>query len=165
MKKKETNKNQNEIIYFEVKNNDHKNYSLMINNSIFLSPKTFIFFILIGMAELYKCYLKSICQTKYLVIKKIISTRDDLFSDSNNKLYQNQNPIIIYKNVKYKFANFGYTKNDYKPVLPSQQEIEETKKLNEEDERNFLAVNKNTKININNEMESSDFSNEYKAFK
>ena len=160
---------QNDRIDFEMEKKDFQYYYLIINDSIFLNLYMFVFFVIIGLGEPYKCYLKSICDKKYLLIKKIVSTRNDLFSDSNNKLYQNLNPIIIYKNVNYKYKNdsFGNTKINYHPAIPSKAEIEESNNLNEKDEEKLFKIFKNTNANankLNNEIDTSDFSNEYKVF-
>ena len=158
---------QNDRIDFEMEKKLFNTHYLIINNSIFLNKYLFIFFVLIGLGEPYKCYLRSISDRKYLLIRKIVSTRDDLFSDSNNKLYENLNPIVIYKNVKYKYKNdnLGNTKIDYHPEIPSKTEIEESNKLNEKDEEKLFKIFKNTNANkLNNEIGSSDFSNDYKAF-
>ena len=50
-----------------------------MGNTKFLNRKWFTFFILIGLAEPYKWYLKSKYKKQTIKIKKIISTRNDLF--------------------------------------------------------------------------------------
>ena len=155
-----------DLIYFTIKKSKVLNHKLIINNNIFLSRWCYVFFVIIGMAQLYKMYLRSICKNATLTLKKIVSTRDDLFSDSNNKLYQSLNPKIIHKNTLYKFKNenCGYTDKSMHPEIPNQKEIEETKTLNNRDEICILEVIKNTDIHLNTENNLFDLNNEYKAF-
>lgn len=159
-------KNENEgVQIYEEMYEKTENYTLVVGNDKYLNRKWFTFFILIGLAEPYKWYLKSKYKKQTIKIKKIISTRNDLFSDSNNQLYQNLNPNIIFNNTKYKFKieNIGGNKRYSPPQAPSESEIAEANKINQW--KNYLFQINNSTKNVDDVLGTTDFSNDYKAFK
>lgn len=56
---------ESDLIYFTIKKSKVLNHKLIINNNIFLSRWCYVFFVIIGMAQLYKMYLRSICKNCY----------------------------------------------------------------------------------------------------
>ena len=142
-----------------------ENHYVILRNEKYLNHKWFTFFILIGLAEPYKWYLKSKYKKQTINIKKIISTRNDLFSDENNQLYQSLNPSIILNNTKYKYKmeDIGANKKNSPPQAANESEIAEANKIN--NLNNYLfQVNNSTKI-VDDGFGITGFSNDYKAFK
>ena len=84
----------------------------------------FIFFTIIPLAELYKCYINSYCLEQHFKIRKIISTRYDL-NVVNQEQYQYLIPSIDVPDQQYAFQpnNYNYINNDYKVKLPTAKEI------------------------------------------
>ena len=150
---------------FERIYNNTENHYIILRNEKYLNHKWFTFFILIGLAEPYKWYLKSKYKKQTINIKKIISTRNDLFSDENNQLYQSLNPSIILNNTKYKYKmeDIGANKKNSPPQAANESEIAEANKIN--NLNNYLfQVNNSTKI-VDDGFGITGFSNDYKAFK
>ena len=142
-----------------------ENHYVILRNEKYLNHKWFTFFILIGLAEPYKWYLKSKYKKQTINIKKIISTRNDLFSDENNQLYQSLNPSIILNNTKYKYKmeDIGANKKNSPPQAANESEIAEANKIN--NLNNYLfQVNNSIKI-VDDGFGITGFSNDYKAFK
>lgn len=131
-------------IYEKIYNNK-ENYSFIMGNEKYLNRKWFTFFILLGLAEPYKWYFKSKYKKQTIKIKKIISTRNDLFSDANNQLYQSLNPNIILNNTKYKMENIGTNRKYSPPQAANESEIAEANKINNWNHYLF-QVNNSTKI-------------------
>lgn len=149
-------------IYEKIYNNT-ENYSFIMGNGKYLNRKWFTFFILLGLAEPYKWYLKSKYKKQAIKIKKIISTRNDLFSDANNQLYQSLNPNIILNNTKYKVESIGANKKYSPPQAANETEIREANKINNWNHYLF-QVNNSTKI-VDDGLGINGLSNDYKAFK
>ena len=137
-----------------------KHYSLLLDDINY--EFWFIFFTLIGFAELYKIYISSKIEIRCCKIKKIISTNKDLFSEENNNLFQNENPRVVKGNIcfKYEIENIGKTNNDIK------HEISEVDREQSEKYRNhpyiFVFEGKENNIDFNN-IEDIGINNDYKA--
>ncbi len=89
-----------------------------------VSACMFVFFTIIPLSELYKCYVNSYCLEQKFKIRKIISTRYDL-SVVNQEQYQYLIPSIDVPDQQYAFDPnyYTYLNNDYTVRQPTAQEI------------------------------------------
>ena len=89
-----------------------------------VSACMFVFFTIIPLSELYKCYINSYCLEQKFKIRKIISTRYDL-SVVNQEQYQYLIPSIDVPDQQYAFDPnyYTYLNNDYTVRQPTAQEI------------------------------------------
>eukprot|EP00831_Metopus_contortus_P084578 TRINITY_DN9638_c0_g1_i5.p1 TRINITY_DN9638_c0_g1~~TRINITY_DN9638_c0_g1_i5.p1 ORF type:complete len:175 (+),score=31.32 TRINITY_DN9638_c0_g1_i5:80-604(+) len=60
-------------------------------------------FAIIGMAEFYKLYVNSFCIEQCFTIKKIVSSRQNLSAPENKGIYQEQVPVIMYRQKTRRF--------------------------------------------------------------
>ena len=108
---------------------------LMLNNSCFSkcfysTPMLFIFS-LCGLSLLYSLILYCTLFNHTITIRKIISTRDDLTNEINKQKYLQTIPTAIIGNfIKVSLRNLkvGRVFEKYKRALPTQSEINESKK-------------------------------------
>ena len=103
------------------------------NNPCGMSLFWYIFFVIIGVVQIYKSYVNSRCVYKSFTIRKIVSTRYSLTDEESEKKYRNVNPVISYEGEKIKFPSneIGYISSDFQVQLPTEEEIENSKKYND----------------------------------
>lgn len=134
------------------------------SNPCGMSVFWFIFFSLIGIAQLYKMYINSKCIYKSFTIRKIISSRYKLTTEECDIKYKNVDPVISYEdlNIRLTTNEFGYISNDFNLQLPTQEEIESAQQYKD---KVFIASNtkengsnlefKNVIDNNNDELDNS----------
>ena len=134
------------------------------SNPCGMSVFWFIFFSLIGIAQLYKMYINSKCIYKSFTIRKIISSRYKLTTEECDIKYKNVDPVISYEDLNIRLATneFGYISNDFNLQLPTQEEIESAQQYKD---KVFIASNtkengsnlefKNVIDNNNDELDNS----------
>lgn len=90
----------------------------------------FLLSTLLTFAEFYKSYVNSLCINQKYKIRKLVSTRYDLSQPIFDDKYDKFNPQIdiISETCFYEPQDFNYLNTEYKPKIPTQEEIEEEKK-------------------------------------
>ena len=112
---------------------DYNLINITQNNPCGMSLFWYIFFVIIGVVQIYKSYVNSRCVYKSFTIRKIVSTRYSLTDEESEKKYRNVNPVISYEGEKIKFPSneIGYISSDFQVQLPTEEEIENSKKYND----------------------------------
>lgn len=111
---------------------DYNLINITQNNPCGMSLFWYIFFLLIGIVQIYKVYINSRCVYKSFTIRKIISTRYSLTNEESDNKYRNVDPVISYEgeNIKFSSNEIGYISNDFIQQVPTLEEIEQSKKYN-----------------------------------
>lgn len=136
----------------------------------------YIFFIFIGIAQLYKIYINSRCIYKSFTIRKLISSRYSLSTEECDIKYRKLDPAINFedKNITFKSNEFGHISNDFKLKLPTQEEIEAAQQYDDkifninnisDIQGNYYSNNelKNDTNENNNEIINSELNNSLKT--
>jgi len=125
-----------------------------------------IFTFIIPVIEFYKIYVNSFCISQDYTIKKVVSTRYNLYDNNfnnNNNVYQNEIPkIIIYGQE----TNYNEAPTDYTKVydLPTEEELTESKKYTSSkigskfNKNNVVTFNKDDVQNNNSNNNFHNFS-------
>ena len=136
------------------------------NNPCGMSLFWFFFFVLIGLAQLYKVYINSRCVYKTFTVKKLISTRYDLTNEENDNKYRKVDPIISFEGEKINFSinEMGYVSNDFIQELPTLQEIEESNQykdfvFNPDSGKGDVLLSETTTPYVENENNDSPLDN------
>ena len=136
------------------------------NNPCGMSLFWFFFFVLIGLAQLYKVYINSRCVYKTFTVKKLISTRYDLTNEENDNKYRKVDPVISFEGEKINFSinEMGYVSNDFIQELPTLQEIEESNQykdfvFNPDSGKGDVLLSETTTPYVENENNDSPLDN------
>lgn len=79
--------------------------NIIENNPCGMSFFWFIFFTFIGMAQIYKMYINSKSIYKSFTIRKLISTRNSLFSLECDEKYDKLDPVISFGENEINFTS------------------------------------------------------------
>lgn len=85
--------------------------------------QTYIIFLLFGLIELFKMYVKSFVIQYTYTVRKIISTKENL----NHSKYDCYNPKLIINDKETAFANYIFINQNYKVKAPDENEINNAK--------------------------------------
>ena len=113
----------------------------------------FVFFTLICLSEIYKCYIDSFCIEQNFKIRKLISTRYDLNQDQ----YQYFIPSINVPNQQYAFkpTNYNYINKDFKVKKPTKKEIKNSTKYKDKIPKyecvSYTSINGKIKVGVVND--------------
>lgn len=110
--------------------NEYNLINITENNPCGMSIFWYIFFVLLGVVQIYKSYVNSRCVYKSFTIRKIVSTRYSLTDEESEKKYSNVNPVISYEGEKINFPSneIGYISSDFQLQIPTEEEIENSQK-------------------------------------
>jgi hypothetical protein len=127
------NRNRYRDVYFNfsekrfIPGMDHLNLVKLVEKEPCMA-NYFFFFIstILTIAEIYRIYFNYLCVYQKFKVRKIVSTRYDL----NQQVYQELVPQInlIVTQYKYEQKDYNYLNQDYKPQLPTKEEIEAAQK-------------------------------------
>lgn len=127
------NRNSSRDVYFSfsekrfIPGMDHLNLVKLVEKEPCMA-NYFFFFIstILTIAEIYRIYFNYLCVYQKFKVRKIVSTRYDL----NQQVYQELVPQInlIVTQYKYEQKDYNYLNQDYKPQLPTKEEIEAAQK-------------------------------------
>ena len=111
---------------------DYNLINITQNNPCGMSLFWYIFFLLIGIVQIYKVYINSRCVYKSFTIRKIISTRYSLTNEESDNKYRNVDPVISYEgeNITFSSNEIGFISSDYIQNLPTLEEIESANQYN-----------------------------------
>lgn len=88
----------------------HKLYKIQNKVPFCVIWQTYIIFLVFGLVELFKLYVKSFVIQYTYTIRKIISTRENL----NDSKYEYFDPMLILSDKEISFINFIYLNPNYK---------------------------------------------------
>jgi hypothetical protein len=129
----------------------------------------FIVATLLTCAELYKCFLDKKCVQQRFTVRKIISTRYDLNGPENNEKYQYYMPALDLQDQQhtYESQEYNYLNNDYKPDLPTMEELERAEQYKDKipnyEIENYNTLNGDVKVGVVRDdpsYQSNNFSDE-----
>ena len=113
----------------------------------------FFMFTLIGLSEIYKCYVNSFCIDQEFKIRKLISTRYDLNQDQ----YQYFIPSINVPNQQFAFKpqNYNYINKDFIVKKPTQKEIKNSYQYKDKIPKyecvSYTSINGTIKVGVVND--------------
>ena len=129
----------------------------------------FIVATLLTCAELYKCFIDKKCVQQRFTVRKIISTRYDLNGPENNEKYQYYMPALDLQDQQhtYESQEYNYLNNDYKPDLPTMEELERAEQYKDKipnyEIENYNTLNGDVKVGVVRDdpsYQSNNFSDE-----
>ena len=105
--------------------NSYNLINLTENNPCGMSVFWYVFFCLIGIAQIYKSYINSKSVYKSFTIRKIISSRYSLTTEECDRKYKRFNPAISFEedNIQLTPNEIGYISEDFQLKEPTQEEI------------------------------------------
>ena len=112
----------------------------------------FIFFMIIPLAEFYKCYINLSCLEQTFKIRKLISTRYDLNQAQAQYQYLAPSFNLPIKQYVFESSNYNYINNNFKVKKPTNQEIHQAAKYKDKIPKykcvNYTNINGNIKVGI-----------------
>ena len=111
------------------------------------SKGAYIFFTLIGAVQFYKMYFESKCSDQKFTLKKVVSSRYNLFNTELGSKYAADSPRVNYQNVETRFDNAPQKVEKYYD-LPSEEEIKNSEIFNTNNQGGQPIMRCNTNSNI-----------------